>query len=96
MKGVRELALVGPTAGILPTVLFDHGATAVATVKVKDANKVMKNISEGGGVPFGNAVKLVIYRPASRAGRQDSADKTLDRIPRRPRGERSVGRRRLR
>jgi len=68
-KNARELALVGPTAGILPTVLFDHGATAVATVKVTDANRVMKNISEGGGVPFANAVKLVIYRPASKAGR---------------------------
>jgi len=67
-KNARELALVGPTAGILPTVLFDHGATAVATVKVTDANRVMKNISEGGGVPSANAVKLVIYRPTSRAG----------------------------
>jgi len=70
-RNARELALVGPTAGILPTVLFDHGATAVATVKVTDANRVMKNISEGGGAPlFANAVKLVIYRPASRAGRR--------------------------
>ena len=68
-KNARERALVGPTAGILPTVLFDHGATDIATVKVTDANRVMKNISEGGGVPFANAVKLVIYRPASRAGR---------------------------
>ena len=70
-KNARELVLVGPTAGILPTVLFDHGVTAVATVKVTDAKRVMKSISEGGGAPlFANAVKLVIYRPASRAGRR--------------------------
>jgi len=46
-------------------------ATVVATVKVTDANRVMKNISEGGGAPlFANAVKLVIYRPALRADRR--------------------------
>jgi len=70
-KNAREVALVGPTAGILPTVLFEHGVTAVATVKVMNADKVMKNISEGGGAPlFANAVQLVIYRPVLRAGRR--------------------------
>ncbi len=69
-KNAREVALVGPTAGILPTVLFEHGVTAVATVKVMDAERVMRNISEGGGAPlFANAVELVIYRPAPRVGR---------------------------
>ncbi len=34
-SNAREVALVGATAGLPPTVLFRHGATAVGTVKVK-------------------------------------------------------------
>lgn len=68
-KNAREVALVGATAGIPPTVLFKHGATAVATVKVTDAERVMRIIAEGGGTPsFANAVEFVIHKPVSRAG----------------------------
>ena len=68
-RNAREVALVGATAGIPPTVLFKHGATAVATVKVTDAERVMRIIAEGGGTPsFANAVEFVIHKPVSRAG----------------------------
>jgi hypothetical protein len=68
-RNAREVALVGPTAGIPPTVLFKHGATAVATVKVTDAERAMRIIAEGGGTPsLANAVEFVIHRPAPRAG----------------------------
>jgi uncharacterized protein (DUF4213/DUF364 family) len=68
-RNAREVALVGATAGIPPTVLFKHGATAVATVKVTDAERAMRIIAEGGGTPsLANAVEFVIHRPAPRAG----------------------------
>jgi hypothetical protein len=64
-RNAKEVALVGATAGILPTVLFEHGATAVATVKVKDPERVMRIIAEGGGTPsFADVVEFVIYRPS--------------------------------
>lgn len=67
-RNAKEVALVGATAGILPTVLFKHGATAVATVKVTDPDRLMRIIAEGGGTPsFANAVEFVIHRPALRA-----------------------------
>lgn len=67
-QDAREVALVGATAGILPTVLFRHGATAVGTVRVKNAERVMRVIAEGGGTPsFGDAIEFVVHRPLPRA-----------------------------
>ncbi len=45
----REVAVVGPTASILPNVLFDHGVTAVMGVEVTDPNKMLQIICQGGG-----------------------------------------------
>ena len=45
----EEVAIVGPTAGILPaTVLFKHGATIVGTVQGHEPDKAMQIIGEGG------------------------------------------------
>jgi len=63
-KNAREVALVGATAGLPPTVLFRHGATAVGTVKVTDADRAMRIIAEGGGTPsFADAIEFVVYKP---------------------------------
>jgi uncharacterized protein (DUF4213/DUF364 family) len=68
-RNSKEVALVGATAGVPPTVLFEHGATAVATIKVKDPERVMRIIAEGGGTPsFADVVEFVIYRPRQRTG----------------------------
>lgn len=65
----KEVPPVGAAAGIPPTVLFKHGATAVATVKVTDAERVMRIIAEGGGASsFADAVEFVIHKPAPRTG----------------------------
>jgi len=68
-KNAREVALVGATAGLPPTVLFKHGATAVGTVKVTDADRAMRIIAEGGGTPsFADAIEFVVYKPVPGAG----------------------------
>jgi len=69
-SNAREVALVGATAGLPPTVLFRHGATAVGTVKVRNADRVMRIIAEGGGTPsFADAVEFVVYKPVPGAGK---------------------------
>jgi hypothetical protein len=68
-RNAKEVALVGATAGLLPTILFKHGATAVGTVKVTNSDRVMRIIAEGGGTPsFADAVEFVVYKPVPRAG----------------------------
>ena len=64
-ENAEEVAIVGPTAGILPTVLFKHGATIVGTVKVMNADKAMQIIGEG-GMPraLSEATVRRVYRPA--------------------------------
>ena len=63
-QNAEEVAVVGATAGLLPTVLFKHGATAVGAIKVIDGDKVMQIIAEGGGTPsLMQAVKFAVYKP---------------------------------
>ena len=64
-KNAEEVAIVGPTAGILPTVLFKRGATIVGTVQVTNPDKAMQIISEG-GMPRAlvEATARRVYRPA--------------------------------
>jgi len=66
-RNAREVALVGATAGLPPTVLIEHGATAVGTVRVTNGNRAMRVIAEGGGTPsLRDAVEFVVYRPVQR------------------------------
>ena len=63
-QNAEEVAIVGATAGLLPTILFKHGATAVGAIKVNDGDKVMQVIAEGGGTPsLMQAIKFVVYKP---------------------------------
>ncbi|MBS7249985.1 MAG: hypothetical protein KIH08_05250 [Candidatus Freyarchaeota archaeon] len=48
-KGMREAALVGPTASFTPQPLFERGVTAVMGVKIFNPQKMLEVISQGGG-----------------------------------------------
>jgi uncharacterized protein (DUF4213/DUF364 family) len=43
------IAVVGPTAGFVPTPLFRRGVTVVGTVMVTDGDRALEVLSEGGG-----------------------------------------------
>lgn len=45
----RVVAVAGPTASILPDVLFDRGATAVMGVTITDPKEMLQVVSQGGG-----------------------------------------------
>jgi len=63
----REVAVVGPTASIIPDPLFSRGATMIGGIKVVDPNRLLQVISEGGGVPqFKSASKQIVVRAAPR------------------------------
>ncbi|MHA1274003.1 MAG: Rossmann-like domain-containing protein [Promethearchaeota archaeon] len=46
---VRKICILGPTASMVPDILFDYGADLVGGIKIKDSKKVLKIIQEGGG-----------------------------------------------
>ena len=52
------VVLIGPTSPLSP-VLFDHGIDAICGVKVIDADKVVRSISEGATFKEVTGVKLL-------------------------------------
>ncbi len=63
------VALIGPSAGLFPSLLFQNGITIIGTIRVTDPDQVFKTISEGGtGYHlFGRcAKKIVILNDNSR------------------------------
>ena len=63
-RNAREVALVGSTAGLPPTVLFRHRATAVGTVRVTNRDRAMRVIAEGDGTPsIRSAIEFVVHKP---------------------------------
>lgn len=63
-KNAREVALVGPTANMLPDPLFKHGVSIIGGIKITDAEKVLQIVSEGGGTPsFKEACKQITIKP---------------------------------
>ena len=47
-KKAREIALVGPTASMLPDGLFNRGATIMGGVQVEDADRMLKVVGQAG------------------------------------------------
>jgi uncharacterized protein (DUF4213/DUF364 family) len=47
----RAVAVVGPTASCLPDPLFSRGADYVGGIRIRDADRAMRILSEGGGTP---------------------------------------------
>jgi uncharacterized protein (DUF4213/DUF364 family) len=67
-RKAREVAVVGPTASMIPDPLFSRGATMTGGIKVVDTNRLLQVISEGGGVPqFKNASRQIVIRAAPRS-----------------------------
>jgi uncharacterized protein (DUF4213/DUF364 family) len=63
-KNAREVGLVGPTASVYPEPLFKHGVTLLGGIDVKDGEKALQIISEGGGTPsFKIACNYITIKP---------------------------------
>jgi len=44
----KEVIIVGPTASLIPDILFQHGISIIGSTRIVDADKVFHTISEGG------------------------------------------------
>ena len=63
-RGARQIALIGPSATVVPDPLFERGVSAIAGAIVVDAEKAMQIVAEGGGTPqLKTAAKFVIIKP---------------------------------
>ncbi len=63
-RNAREVAVVGPTASMIPDPLFKRGATMMGGISVTNSERLLQVISEGGGVPqFKNACRQMVIRP---------------------------------
>jgi hypothetical protein len=50
-SGARTVALVGPTVSCVPDPLFRRGVDYAGGVRIRDADKALQVIAEGGGTP---------------------------------------------
>ncbi|MGD2142231.1 MAG: DUF364 domain-containing protein [Candidatus Bathyarchaeota archaeon] len=50
-SGARVTALVGPTVSCVPDPLFKRGADYVGGIRIRDADKALQILIEGGGTP---------------------------------------------
>ncbi|MFX1321952.1 MAG: Rossmann-like domain-containing protein [Promethearchaeota archaeon] len=48
-KNVHYIAIIGPSASMIPDILFDYGVDIVGGMKIIDSEATMKVIQEGGG-----------------------------------------------
>jgi len=63
-RTAREVGVVGPSSSVIPEPLFKRGVTAMAGIRVTNAERLLQVISEGGGVPqFKGACRQVIIKP---------------------------------
>ncbi|MDO8689456.1 MAG: DUF364 domain-containing protein [Dehalococcoidia bacterium] len=44
----REIVFLGPTCSMIPEPLFDHGVTIMGGLRIYDADRVLRVVSEGG------------------------------------------------
>ena len=65
-KKAKEVALVGPSANVIPDPLFERGVTLIGGARVLDAEKMLQIIAEGGGTPQLKLVtEFITVRPRS-------------------------------
>jgi uncharacterized protein (DUF4213/DUF364 family) len=50
-SGARNVALVGPTVSCVPDPLFSRGVDYAGGIRIRDADKALQVIAEGGGTP---------------------------------------------
>ena len=61
--GCREIALVGASTPLVAPVFAAHGVTLLSGVTVRDPERILQIVSEGGGMGlFGKAVRKVNIR----------------------------------
>jgi uncharacterized protein (DUF4213/DUF364 family) len=48
-KRAQQIVVIGPTASMLPDILFDHGVEIVAGMKIIDSDATIKVLQEAGG-----------------------------------------------
>jgi len=59
----RELVLVHPTTPPLPKPFFEHGVTLVASMKILDANLLLRYVMEGAGTTlFKRFCKKIVFK----------------------------------
>jgi uncharacterized protein (DUF4213/DUF364 family) len=65
-RTARKVGVVGPSATIVPTPLFKHGADVVGGLIVTDADKALRIVAEGGGTQQLKAAgRFVTMKPRS-------------------------------
>ena len=65
-RNAREIALLGPSTPLLPTVFVNRGVTLLSGIHVVNPERLLRVVSEGGGTrQFGSAVKKLTLRLAS-------------------------------
>jgi uncharacterized protein (DUF4213/DUF364 family) len=63
-RNAREVAVVGPTASMIPNPLFKRRVTLIGGIKIINPERLLQIISEGGGVPqFKETYKQYVIRP---------------------------------
>ena len=48
-RKVRKIIILGPSAGMLPDILFDYGIDIIGGMRIKNSDATLKVIQEGGG-----------------------------------------------
>jgi uncharacterized protein (DUF4213/DUF364 family) len=51
-ENAREIAVVGPSAGMMPNPLFTRGVTVLSSMQVMEPNAVLQTIEDGKGMPY--------------------------------------------
>jgi uncharacterized protein (DUF4213/DUF364 family) len=67
-RTARYIALIGPSATVIPYPLFARGVSAIGGVIVTDADKAMQIVAEGGGTPqLKAATRFVVIKAKTSA-----------------------------
>ena len=48
-RKAQQIILIGPTASMIPDILFDYGVNIVAGMKIFNTDSTIKVLQEGGG-----------------------------------------------
>ncbi len=65
-RSAREVAVVGPTASMIPDPLFKRRVTLMGGIRILNPEKLLQIISEGGGTPqFKEICKQYVIRQAT-------------------------------
>jgi uncharacterized protein (DUF4213/DUF364 family) len=70
-RNAGQVAVVGPSASIIPDVLFMRRVSLIGGVIARDPDKAMQIVAEGGGTPkLKSAMEFVVIKPVSAHGSQ--------------------------